>query len=680
MTKVDDGTLVEVLRERARRTGRRVAYTFLTDGEEHERTLTYAELDAHARRIAVALAARRAAGTPVLLVFEPGLDFVAALFGCFFAGAIAVPVYPPEPRDVAAGLDRLRRIAADAVTSLVLTTAAVRTWLADDLGAETDASPLAWVAVDDLAVGSEEAWSDPGITRGRVAFLQYTSGSTGDPRGVVVTHDNLSSHGAAVGSALSLTPEDVVVSWLPLYHDMGLVGTVLIPMQIGFPSVTMSPLAFLERPMRWVRALARHGGTLSPAPNFAYDLVVRRSTSDERRAVDLGRWRAALNGAEPVRAEVCDRFAEAFAASGFRREAFVPCYGLAEATLMVAGGPTGHGPTRLALEAAALARHRVVPTATSTEGPDVRVVSGCGRAVPGLAVAIVDPDACVPAEPGTVGEIWLAGPQVAAGYWRRDDEAAAIFQARLAAGADRAFLRTGDLGFLHDDVLYVTGRRKDLIVVRGRNHYPQDLEHTAARAHPCARPGGAAAFALDDAGGDGRVAIVQEADAVDAATLAEAARAIGEAVARAHGLRLHAVILIRPRTLPKTSSGKVQRRACREAFVAGRLLAVASWYADGRSDAAPVPPASGRSAAAIEAWLVAAVARVRDVSPDRIRPDDPWVVLGIDSAEAAEVGADLADWLGRAVPMRMLTQHRTLRALAAALHAAEPVALPGAER
>lgn len=673
MTQVEKSTLVEVLRERAARDGARMAYTFLTDGDESAVTMTYGELEVRARRIAVALAGRGVIGTPVLLVFEPGnLEFIAALFGCFFAGAIAVPVYPPEPRDVATGLERLRRIAADAGAGLVLTTGAVRTWLADELAAEADAGARAWLVVDDLPIGSEDGWSDPGARRGGVAFLQYTSGSTGDPRGVIVTHDNLRHHGEAARTALSLGADDVVVSWLPLYHDMGLVGTVLVPMQIGFASVTMSPLAFLERPMRWMRALARYGGTLSPAPNFAYDLVVRRSTPAERAAVDLRRWCAALNGAEPVRPEICDRFAEAFAASGFRREAFVPCYGLAEATLMVSGRPTG--PVRLALDAAALEGHRVVPAVAAAAPAPVtgaRVVSGCGPAVPGLTIAIVDPTTGVPAEAGSVGEIWLAGPQIAAGYWRRADETAATFHARLAGAPDRSFLRTGDLGFLHDDTLYVTGRRKDLIVVRGRNHYPQDLEQTAVGAHPCARPGGAAAFVLDDDGVEARVVIVQEADAVDGATLWAAAHAIGEAIARVHGIRPHAVILIRPRTLPKTSSGKVQRRACREALGAGRLVVVASWYADGRSDAAPSTPAGARPVAAIEAWLVEAVARVRDVPPDRIRPDDPWVVLGIDSAEAAEVGADLADWLGRPVPMRMMTQHRTLGALAAALHEGE---------
>jgi acyl-CoA synthetase (AMP-forming)/AMP-acid ligase II/acyl carrier protein len=657
-------TLVEVLRRRAVEEPDRVAFTFLVDGERDERSSTYAELDARARRIAVALASRRGRD-PVAIVMEPGLDFVAAVFGCFYAGRPAVPVYPPEPRDVAGGLDRVRRIAADAGGSLVLTTDAYRTWLAGEAAPALGRLPLVWCAVDGLGEGSEAEWTDPGLDRTALAFLQYTSGSTGEPRGVMVTLANVLAHGGAVGASLGLTPAASVVSWLPLFHDMGLVGGVLIPVQFGFRSILMSPLAFLERPIRWVEALARYGGTLSPAPNFAYDLVVRRSTAAERRGLDLSRWMAAMNGAEPIRADVCARFLDAFAESGFRPTSLVPCYGLAEATLMVAGGPAGTVPIGRTVDGAALERHRVVAVAADTAG--ARTVMACGRPAPGIEIVIVDPTTHVPRPPDEVGEIWVAGPQVAAGYWHRPAETAAAFAARLPDGRG-PFLRTGDLGFLDDGLLYVTGRWKDLIVVRGRNHYPQDVERTASAAHPALRPGGAAAFALAEDGED-RLAIVQEVRAADGTGLEQAALAIGEAVRRAHGLEPHAVILIAPRTLPKTSSGKVRRRACREALAAGRLAVVASWYAGVRREASRAPSAAPPDAAAIEAWLVDAVARIREVTPDAISADDPWVVLGIDSAEAAQVGADLSEWLGRSIPLRALMQHRTLRALASALDA-----------
>lgn len=663
MTKEDESmegerTMVDVLRRRAREEGDRVAFTFLLDGERAERSLTHAALDVRARRIAVGVASR-ARREPVIVAMEPGLDFVAAVFGCFYAGVASVPVHPPEPRDVAGGIDRLRRIAADAGSSLVVTTDAYRTWLGAEAGSALERLPLAWCAVDALPAGSEVEWAAPGSDPETLAFLQYTSGSTGDPRGVMVTHGNILAHGAAVRDALALTAEAVVVSWLPLFHDMGLVGSVLIPMQVGFRSILMSPLAFLERPLRWLEAIARYGGTLSPAPNFAYELVVRRSTPEERRAIDLRSWAAAMNGAEPVRADVCARFLDAFAASGFRPTSLVPCYGLAEATLMVAGGPAGSVPIGRTLDGAALQRHRVIAVAADRAG--ARTVMACGRPAPGVEVVIVDPVTHAPCPPDHVGEVWVAGAQVGAGYWRRPAETATVFAGHLDDGRG-PFLRTGDLGFLDDGLLYVTGRLKDVIVVRGRNHYPQDIERTAAGAHPSLRPG-AAAFALGE-DGDERLAIVQEVHEGGASE--EAALAVAEAVAREHGLEVHAVVLIAPRTLPKTSSGKVRRRACREALAAGRLAVVASWYA-GRPREAWAPSAAPPDAAAIERWLVAAVARVREVAPDRIRPDDPWVVLGIDSAEAAQVGADLSEWLGRTVPLRSLMQHRTLRALASAL-------------
>ena len=328
-------TLVDFLRTRAVSTPTDVAQVFLADGEREEHVLTYAELDARARRVAVALMAHGAVAARVLLLFDPGLDFSAAIFGCFFAGAIAVPMYPPDLRDMASGFTRIRRVLADCGATVVLTTRTVRARLEGAAGAIGDERSFAWCVLDDLPAGSEAAWCPRPLGHADVAFLQYTSGSTGAPKGVMVTHGNLVVHGDRVASRLGLDATTVVVSWLPVYHDMGLIGAVLIPMQLGCRSILMSPLAFLERPRRWVQAMSRHGGTLSPAPNFAYDLVVRKTTRADRRELDLRTWAAAMNGAEPVRAETCERFVAAFAPCGFRREALVPCYGLAEATLMV---------------------------------------------------------------------------------------------------------------------------------------------------------------------------------------------------------------------------------------------------------------------------------------------------------------------------------------------------------
>ena len=651
-------TLADVLRARAARDADRTAYTFLADGERDERTLTYGALDAQAGRVAAALARHARGPTRALLLYPPGLEFIAALFGCFRAGVVAVPVAVPDPRDVESGLRRIERVAADADASIVLTTDAL--WAA--------AQPLAsrvpalvereWCATDALD-GTPAVECEPAaVAADDLALLQYTSGSPGTPRGVMITHANLLAQGRCLIDLLALDARTVAVGWLPLHHDMGLVGTVLTPMQLGCAVVLLSPVDFLHRPLRWLEALSRYGGTVGTAPNFAYDVCVRKSTPAERRALDLTRWRIALNGAEPVRADTCARFAAAFAPCGFRRAAFVPCYGLAEATLMVAGGPAASPLVERVVDGGALERHVVRDVADGASG--ARTIVGCGRVVPESEVAVVHPETLAECRADEVGELWVTGPSVAAGYWRRPAETDATFHARLAGRPERAFLRTGDLGFLRDGVVFVTGRSKDLIVVRGRNHYPQDVERTVEGAHPSLRPGCGAAFAFRD-GDEERLAIVQEmAPAADAAP-ADATRAIRAAVAREHQLHAHVVVLIPPRTIPKTSSGKIRRRETRAAFEEGRLRPIAV------STGAAGEPSTPSAADELRAWIIDRIAELRNVPASQIGPDEVFLELGVDSAEAADLIATLEGKLGRRIPMRMLLEHPTVAQLARAL-------------
>lgn len=651
-------TLADVLRTRAARDGDRVAYTFLADGERDERTLTYGALDAQASRVAAELARHAGGSMRAVLLYPPGLEFLAALFGCFRAGVVAVPVALPDPRDPEASLRRIERIAADADASMVLTT--------DDLWAAVQPSAdrvpalrdREWCATDALETATPA--DEPARTAASddVALLQYTSGSTGTPRGVMVTHGNILTHNRGVASRLAIDARSVVVGWLPLYHDMGLVGTVLVPMQVGCPAIHLSPSDFLRRPLRWLQALSRYGGTVSTAPNFAYDLCVRKTSPAERRELDLRRWTIAMNGAEPVRAETCDRFAAAFASCGFRPDAFVPCYGLAEATLMVSGGPAGAPPARRILDGAALGRHAVREVAPGA--PDARTIVGCGHAVPESAIAVVHPETLTECDADEVGELWVTGPCVAAGYWRQPPDTEATFRACLASRPGRTFLRTGDLGFVRDGVVFVTGRMKDLIVVRGRNHYPQDIEHTAERAHAALRPGCGAAFALDD-GNEERLVIVHEMRPVTDALPADVARAIRDAVARVHQLHADVVALLPPRTIPKTSSGKIRRRETRAAFEAGRLQPIDV------STAAPTRPPTPSAADELRAWIIHRIAELRDVAANEIGPDEVFLELGIDSAEAAELMADLEDRVGRQIPMRVFLEHPTVAELANAL-------------
>lgn len=641
----DEPRLVDVVRRRAKAEPERTACIFVRDGEEDERTVRYGELDAHASAVAAVLEPTVPASAAVLLAFDPGPEFVAAFLGCLYAGVVAVPVLPPDPRDPARAGDRLGRIAADSGALTVLTTGAVASRLPNGASA---------LAVDELAAPAGPDWQPS--RRNDVAFLQYTSGSTGAPRGVAVTHANIVAHGARVASALRLDADSVAVSWLPVCHDMGLVGTLLIPLQIGFRTVQMSPRHFLERPVRWLRAISRHRGTLSPAPNFAYDLVTRRTDERERRSLALDCWQAAMNGAEPIRARTCDRFVEAFEVAGFRREAFVPCYGLAEATLMVAGGPIAAGPVRRVVDGPALDAGRV--RSIEPAQAHARTLIASGAPLPGVVVRIADPDSGTPlAAPDRVGEICVLGPTVAAGYWRRPDET------RLAFGSVEnrgVMLRTGDLGFLADGMLFVTGRSKDLIVVRGRNHHPHDLEDSAGAAHPALRAGGGAAFAVDD-GDIERVVLVHEADAQADEIFAAAAGAIRAAVLRDHGLALAAVVLIPPRALPKTTSGKVRRRACRELLAAGTLPVRFE-------DRGPSRPA----ATDVERVLMEVVAEIRDLPPGSVRPDTALAWLGVDSAEAAEVAVVLEARLGRRVPLATLMAEPTIARVAAALSEVTP--------
>jgi acyl-CoA synthetase (AMP-forming)/AMP-acid ligase II len=556
-------TLVAALRRRAAESPETAGYTFLADGEVEAARLTYAELDRHARGIAAALQEVGAAGERALLLFPSSLEFVAGFFGCLYAGAMAVPAYPPRS---ARGLPRLLAILQDARPRVILTTQEIagqaRKLLGGNLG------PIAWVTTDGLAARAEE-WREPAIDGDTLAFLQYTSGSTATPKGVMVSHGNLVHNEEMIRRAFAQSAESVIVGWLPLYHDMGLIGNVLQPLWVGAPCILMTPIAFLQQPLRWLAAISRYRGTTSGGPNFAYELCLRKIGEEQKAMLDLSTWRLAFNGAEPVRAETLDRFAAAFASCGFRREAFYPCFGLAEATLFVAGGEPGAGPSVRELRPAPLEEGKAEPAAPGETG---QALVGCGRAWMDQRLEVVDPETATPVEAGKVGEIWIAGPSVAQGYWGNAEATERDFGARLAGEPDAGpFLRTGDLGFFLDGELFVTGRLKDLIILRGRNLYPQDIELTAERAHSALRAGCGAAFSVDIEGEE-RLVIAQElergAENVSPDEINEAVRA---AVARDHEAGVYDIVLLRLGTIPKTSSGKIQRQACRAAYRRGDL-------------------------------------------------------------------------------------------------------------
>ena len=565
-------TLIDLLRYRANRQPGRKAYTFLADGEVAESSADYGELDRLTRDVAARLQTLGVTnGERVLLLYPPGLEYVAAFLGCLYAGVVAVPAYPPR---LNRPISRLRAIAADSGATVALTTAHVLSNLGRRLAHAPEMKSLRWLSTDD-GEDLAEGWRHPEAGADTLAFLQYTSGSTAAPKGVMVTHGNLLHNSAMTYQGLGHTPESQMVSWLPPYHDMGLIVGVLQPLYGGFPAALMPPVSFLQRPIDWLRAISRLGADSAGAPNFAYDLCARKVTQEERATLDLSSWTKAFNAAEPIRAETLERFAEAFEPCGFRWEAFYPAYGLAEGTVFVSGGTKTDPPVVLPIEGAELERDRVI-AAPPAGGKDIRTLVGCGRAMADQEIAVVDPQTLTRCPPDRVGEVWVSGPSVAQGYWGKVEETESTFRAYLAATGEGPFLRTGDLGFLQRGELFVTGRLKDLVVVRGRNHYPQDIELTAEQSHVALRPGGGATFSVDADGGE-RLMIVQELERrhVRSADADEVAAAVRRAVAEHHELEVYALVLVRTGSIPKTSSGKIQRRATRAAYMEGTLPVVA---------------------------------------------------------------------------------------------------------
>jgi acyl-CoA synthetase (AMP-forming)/AMP-acid ligase II len=579
-------TLVEILRWRSENQPNSRAYTFLVDGEMQEIHLTYGELDLRARAIAAYLQTGGATGNSLgnryhdgktqserfyapraLLFYPPGLEYIAAFFGCLYAGIIPVPAYPPRANR---SMSRLQAIVADAGATVALATSSILANAERYFAEAPDLKSLHWLATDIIDTDPAKAWQEPLLTRNSLAFLQYTSGSTGTPKGVMVSHGNLLHNLTLIYRCFGHTPHSQGVIWLPPYHDMGLVGGVLQALYGGCPVTLMSPMAFLQKPIRWLQAISRYKATTSGGPNFAYDLCTEKITPAQRETLDLSSWDLAFNGAEPIRAKTLEYFAATFASCGFRAEAFYPCYGMAEATLLVSGGLKTAPATYCTVSAAGLEQNSAIPG--SVQDKEIsRMLVSCGKSWLGQKIIIVDPNSLLLRPPGQIGEIWVASPSVAEGYWNKPEETAQTFQATLADTGEGPFLRTGDLGFLQDGELFVTGRLKDMIIVDGRNHYPQDIELTVAQSHPALKLAGA--FSVDVASEE-RLVVVAEVERRYWSELDALVKGIRRAIATHHDLQVYAVQLLKPGSIPKTSSGKIQRHACRMGFLADNLEVV----------------------------------------------------------------------------------------------------------
>lgn len=664
--------LIDVLLRQIQEQPDRLAYTFLKDGEVETASLTYGQLGTRVQAIATHLQSTLSPGERALLLIPPGLEFVTAFWGCLCAEVIAVPAYPPRRNQ---HLDRILAIVQDAQPSLVLTVSD----LLESLCSKFPDSPLSqlhFLTIDTLPDHLASDWQPVAVSPDTLALLQYTSGSTGLPKGAMVSHGNLMHNCQLIQTAVEGSAESQAVSWLPPYHDMGLINGIIQPLYTGCSSILMSPTAFLQKPIRWLQAISTFRATHSGAPNFAYELCVQRLRPEQKETLDLSTWKVAFNGAEPIQAQVIEAFADAFGDCGFEKQAFMPCYGLAESTLMVSWQPVHQVPKVVTVSTSNLADGHIELLSHPSTGPTQPLVS-CGAPATDLTVRVVNPQTGRRCAAGTIGEIWVAGASVTQGYWRQPELTHKTFQAYLSDGQAGPFLRTGDLGCLLANELFITGRLKELIIIRGRNYYPHDIERVAETSHPALQPHSGAVFSVEVDGQEQLVVIYEvNRSHLRKLNVAEIAKAVRQAVSVQFELAVHTVVLLRPNSLLKTSSGKVKRLECRQAFLHGTLNIVGQdqWESHQQqpealqpkktescgkpeahlaesdpSDAINLPdsvkmptPMTERD---LQEWMRARLAHYLKVNPQQINLEEEIAAYGLDSSVAVSITAELAELL-----------------------------------
>lgn len=646
-------TIVDLLAYRAREKPAQVVYTFLVDGEDESINYTYQQLEKRAKAIAAYLQRHSQPGDRVLLLYPSSLEYCAAFFACLYAGLIAIPAYPPKRKR---SPSRLLNIYRDAQPTLALGDRTILTQIEQYF---PSASQLHYIDSESISDSLISEWQNPQLNLDDLAVLQYTSGSTGKPKGVMLSHANLLCNLQLIYTHFGNSPNSKGVTWLPPYHDMGLIGGLLEPIYCGASTVLMSPIAFLQKPLRWLQAISKYQATTSGGPNFAYDLCVQKVNLEALDSLDLSSWEVAFNGAEIIQADTLDRFAKTFAACGFRRSAFYPCYGLAESTLLVAGGH--------------LKKDSDLDTSKS-----VRV--GCGQIVDDHQVVIVNPQTLLPCESGEIGEIWISGKSVARGYWQQPQETSKTFAAQLADTRESQFLRTGDLGIFQAGELFVTGRLKDIIIIRGQNYFPHDLELIVERSHSAIRPYHVAAFSIEQAREE-RLVIVAEINRRDRRTfdVTEVTQAIRQALSAACDLQVYAISLVKPETLPKTSSGKLQRYLCREYFLNDKLVPLGAWKLDLTAKAiAPKVKVDCQSVESIQEWLVAWLSQKTCVTLTQIDPHTKFTDYGIDSLILIELMESLGQKFNIILDASYFEKFSTISALSQyiATHQQESLSVP----
>lgn len=649
-------TLPDVLKWRAERTPDAGLFTFLRDGESDEASLSYKQLDQRARAVAVQLLTQGQVGDRALVVLEPGLDYIAALLGCFYAGVVAVPVYPPDPFRIARTLPRLQAIFGSADCRMMISSASVLGGPESVLRSVCPTGTIEIESVSDALASDYEAPDEPDSQA--LALLQYTSGTTGVPRGVPITFANLLHNLRGMERVLDV-PDAKVLLWLPPYHDLGLIGGIFLPMFAGRETVLMSPLSFVQSPVRWLQGISRHRATTSASPNFGFELCVRKITDAQCEGLNLSSWQIAASGAEPVRAETLDRFCEKFEPYGFRRKAFVPAYGMAETTLMVSVADKHAEPSVRWFDSAAL-KDSVVKQVSETDAEGTRRLVACGKAEEDIEVEIVDPQTRQTTD--GVGEIWVRSPSVSSGYWGLPEVSAERFNQQVANTGESDFFRTGDLGFVHQQELFIVGRRKELIILAGRNFYPQDLELAVQSADAAFKTDGGAALSVENDNQE-QLVFFQEVQRPKKQDLQQLLTIARSTLTEEIGQEPLRVVLLPVGELPKTSSGKTRRAECWQQLEQGVLTVLAEWSAEG-SDSSAVTnaiehePPLGET----EVWLAQVWQRV--LGTEGLSRHDSFFKLGGRSLQVTEMLTQVAERTGIVLQLKSLFDHPTLADLA----------------
>lgn len=653
-------TLVDVLQWRASNQPYKTAYIYLSDGESQEETMTYLDVDTQAKAIASNLLNQNLQGHNVLLMYHSGLEFISAFFGCLYAGVTAIPVYPPKKNNHASRLDS---IIASSQAQAVLTTEKIESIKKDSSEA---LSSLPWIKTDSIESSTSENYKRPKISPSDVAFLQYTSGSTSAPKGVMVTHENIMENERMIKDAFEHDASSIVVGWLPIFHDMGLIGNLIQPAYAGVPYIQMAPKAFLEKPVRWLKAISNYNATTSGGPNFAFEHCIHKIQDEDMQGIDLSTWKVAFNGAEPIQASTLKRFTEKFAKYGFKESAFFPCYGMAETTLFV----TGHTkPQYDEIDSHSLETGHI---SKGTSDKTSLLVSS-GKNVDGQELKIVNPNTLDECQHNEVGEIWVAGKHVAAGYFQLEEKTKESFNATLKETNEGPFLRTGDLGYLREDgELFVTGRAKDVIIINGKNHYPQDIELTVEQSDTKIQPFATAAFSIQE-NGEERVVIATEIQRqfMRSADLESLAEHIAKEVTTRHELTVEAVCILRPMSIPKTSSGKIQRNATQHKFLNQELKILLEWQANQLKETAERPIVAPETEE--EETLVAIWKEVLET--DDVSTTDDFFSLGGNSLIATQIISRIDDEFGVEMSFQDLFDVATIKELAVKVEEAQLAAL-----